>query len=169
MPPNSLQNYMKKKKKFFQKRHPNLFKIQTGRKKWCLTSILMYFCQKSGHGTTLSTPPPSSAQFYCYYRPPRGRRSPAGLWFAVQLCQWTFQLVSSTEPCRVQGWRVLSQACSLALSKWTDGAIPFWANSWNSSDLHITKLSGPQYLTVSWTLVQLGLRIKRQRWLRLSN
>jgi hypothetical protein len=27
--------------------------------------------------------PPPSARFYCQYRPPKGRRSPAGLWSAV--------------------------------------------------------------------------------------
>ncbi len=61
------------------------------------------------------------------------------------------------------GWRVLSWAQSLALSKWTAGATPFWENSWNYSaflhtcqipgevNLHLvkvrSKLSGPQYLT----------------------
>jgi hypothetical protein len=43
--------------------------------------ILTYFCHKSGNGATLQTPP--SALFYCYYRPPKGVRSPASLWSTV--------------------------------------------------------------------------------------
>ncbi len=44
--------------------------------------FLTYFCQKSGCGATLLTPP--SARFYCFYRPPEGGRSPAGLWSPVR-------------------------------------------------------------------------------------
>ncbi len=47
-----------------------------------LTSILAYFFQKSGCGGILLAPP--STWFYCYYRPPYGWRSPAGLWSADQ-------------------------------------------------------------------------------------
>jgi hypothetical protein len=63
---------------------------------------------------------PPSARFYCYYRPPEGGRSPAGLWSTVRCCashyiDW-FLVLGSGE-CR--GLRVRSWATSVALSKWT--------------------------------------------------
>jgi hypothetical protein len=86
--------------------------------------FLTIFCQKSGRSTTLLTPPPS-AHFYCYYRPPEGRSSPAWPWSTVRCgtSQHSNQfLVMGRVECG--GWRVLSRARSLALNKWTAGATP---------------------------------------------
>jgi hypothetical protein len=47
-----------------------------------LMDILTYYCQKSGHGTTLPTF--LSARFYFHYRPPEVSRTPRRLWSAVR-------------------------------------------------------------------------------------
>ncbi len=80
--------------------------------------------------------PPPFHSVYCFYRRPEGGRSPAGRWCAVHC--YTSQ---DSNQFPVLGhivwgdWWVLSQACSLALSKWTAGTAPFWANSQNHSAL----------------------------------
>jgi hypothetical protein len=128
-----------------------------------LTFILTYFGENCGWGNTLPTPSTSSG-FYYYYIPPEGV-SPTGLRSAVR--RGTVQnsnryLVPGRSEGRV--CRFLNWAGSLALSNWTAGAAPFWANSWNHSALwHTTqiwgemslylgnvrsKLSRPWYLTV---------------------
>jgi hypothetical protein len=95
-------------------------------KKWHLDAHFNYIMSKVQqwhHPTPL-------AQFYSYFRPPEGRRSPDGLWFTV----WGgtsqdsnhFPVWGYTE-CQWQ--RILSWVRSLALFKWTDGTAPFWANS----------------------------------------
>ncbi len=75
-------------------------------------------------------PPPNSGQFSCYFRPPKAGRIPDGLLSLVQpgASQGSnqFWVMGPTE---CGGWWVLSWVHSLALSKWTDGAAPFWANS----------------------------------------
>jgi hypothetical protein len=57
------------------------FELLTDLKNDALTYILTYFCQKSGCGAPLPTPP--SARFHCYYRPHKGGKSPASLWSTV--------------------------------------------------------------------------------------
>ncbi len=106
------------------------------------TSILMFFCQKSGRGDILPTPP--LPQFYCVYRPPEGGRSPAGLWSAVR-CSASQHLnqfpVAGRVECR--GWRVLSRACSLSLSYCIAGSALFWADFQKRSALwHTTQRPG---------------------------
>ncbi len=92
--------------------------------------VFMYFHQKAGRGATLQTPPPPSAQFYCYYRPPEGGRSPARLWSTVwhSANQNTnrFSVLGCGE-CRVR-WD-LGQVCPLALSKGTMSTAPICASS----------------------------------------
>ncbi len=99
-----------------------------------LTYILTYFIKCLA--VVLPCQPPHSTRLYCYYRPPEGGSSPAGLWFAVW-CSATQDSSQFPVPgcAECGGWWVLSQACSLTLSKWAVGAALFWANSPNSSTL----------------------------------
>ncbi len=73
-----------------------------------LMVILTFFCQKSGRGATLPTPPSFSQHSN------------------------QFPVVGRVE---CGGWRVRSRAYSLALSKWTVGAAPIWACSRNRRPL----------------------------------
>ncbi len=89
-----------------------------------LTSILTYFCQKSGRGKTLLIPP-----FYLVLlllQPPEGRRSPTGLWSAVR-CGASQHSNQFPVPGRIQGERlqVLSWVSSLTLYNRTADAAAF--------------------------------------------
>jgi hypothetical protein len=70
-----------------------------------------------------------SARFYCYYRPPEGRRSPARMWSTV-CAQGQSEFNQFQVPGCVEcgGWRILSRAHSLALSKCKACAALIWAS-----------------------------------------
>ncbi len=127
-----------------------------------LASILMFFRQKFSSAATPLTPPPS-VQFYCYFRPPECRRSPAVPWSAL-LCsssQHSSQfLVLGRAECR--GRWVHSWSAFFALTC-TEVVALFWSDFRNCSvllhtcrilgevGLHLmtvrSKLKGPWYLT----------------------
>ncbi len=77
--------------------------------------FLMYFHHKSGRGATLLTPPPPSARFDSYFRPPEGGEVQPGCGPQSGTSQNTDRfLVPGCGECG--GWRVRSQV-SQALSK----------------------------------------------------
>jgi hypothetical protein len=63
------------------------------------------------------TTPPTSAHFYCYFRPPEGEVVLTLLVGRLVQRQPAFQSVSGPGPYRVWGWQVSSWVHSLALSK----------------------------------------------------
>jgi hypothetical protein len=121
---NILSNLIIKKYLFLQKHLPSLFELLTWPKKWRFDGLFDDFLSEVRSQHHPSDPPPS-AHFYCYYRPPEGRSSPAWPWSTVRCgaSQHSNQfLVMGRVECG--GWRVLSRARSLALNKWTAGATP---------------------------------------------
>jgi hypothetical protein len=67
---------------------------------------------------------PLSAQFYCYYRPPEGRRNSIRIWSAV-CAQGQSEFNQFQVPgLGCGGWRILSRARSLALSKCKATVVP---------------------------------------------
>jgi hypothetical protein len=107
-----------------------------------LTSILMFFHQKSSCGRTLPDPPLPFAWLLLQITPAPEKSCRANVRSAVQR-QSTLSSVSSPGPCRVWGRLVLSQAQSLALSKCTEDTTQFWADFQNySALLYICQIPG---------------------------
>jgi hypothetical protein len=124
--------------------------------------------------------PPTSAGFYCCFRPPEGKCTADILWSPVRLCASQhyslFLVLCQTE---WGGWQVLSWVCSRALSKWTNGDAQFYVNSRICSALLHTlqkpgevsldlviarsKLSGFDTWQTSRILVQLGISCRKQK------
>ncbi len=100
-----------------------------------LTYILKYFHQKSGCSATLHRPPtPSSAQFYCYYRPPvRREKSCQALVRCPGQRQSGFQSVFRSEAMESVG----DAGSQSGPSKWTTGASPLWVSSQNWQPLQL--------------------------------
>jgi hypothetical protein len=103
----------------------------------------MYFCQKSSHSADPVDPPPFHSVLL-QLQTTRGWEK--SCWAVVHSLAWHqsgFQSVSGLWLHLVGGVTVLSLARSFALSKWTAGVAPFWANSQNRSVLlHAKQILG---------------------------
>jgi hypothetical protein len=151
-------------------------------KKWCFDIHFDVFCQKSGCGDILPTPPPPFCLVLLSIQITRGwEKSHRAMVRSTVRRQSTFQSVSGPGPRRVRGVAG-SQPGPLSLSFYfIAGAAPFWADFRNRSalwhttqiqgevSLHLvkarSKLIGPRYLTYfpdpSWFRVKVRSKLNR--------